>query len=56
MARPIKKTLVLTGEDAIRFEERRLEVENMSEEQRAKNRRELEKRVANAKNKIQFCF
>ena len=56
MARPIRETPVLTGEDAIRFEERRLEVENMSEEQRAKNRRELEKRVANAKNKIQFCF
>lgn len=32
------------------------EVEAESEEQRAKNRRELEKRVANAKNKIQFCF
>ena len=56
MARPIRETPILTGEDAIRFEEMRLQVENMSEEQRAKNRKEFEKRVAEAKKLIQFCL
>ena len=56
MARPIRETPILTGEDAIRFEERRLEIENMSEEQRAKNREEFEKRVSEAKKLIQFCL
>lgn len=56
MARPIKETPILTGEDAIRFEEMRLQVENMSEEERAKNREEFEKRVAKAKKYIQFCL
>lgn len=56
MARPIRETPVLTGEDAIRFEEMRLNVENMSEEQRAENRKEFEKRVAKAKKHIQFCL
>lgn len=56
MARPIKETPILTGEDAIRFEEMRLQVENMSEEERAENRKEFEKRVAKAKKYIQFCL
>jgi len=40
---------VLKGEDAFNFEMRRLEVEHMSKEQRAENRRKLEERIANAK-------
>ena len=56
MARPIKETPILTGEDAIRFEEMRLQVENMSEEERAENRKEFAKRVAKAKKYIQFCL
>ena len=35
MARPIRETPVLKGEDAFNFEMRRLEVEHMSKEQRA---------------------
>ena len=56
MARPIKDTPVLTGDDAFRFEMRRLMVDHMSKEQRAENRRKLEERVANAKNKIEWCW
>ncbi len=35
MARPIAETPVLTGEDAIRFEKLRMEVESLTKEQRA---------------------
>ena len=49
MARPIRETPVLKGEDAFNFEMRRLEVEHMSKEQRAENRRKLEEQVAEAK-------
>ena len=49
MARPIRETPVLKGEDAFNFEMRRLEVENMSKEQRAENRRKFEAQVAEAK-------
>lgn len=56
MARPIRETPILSGEDAIRFEERRLSVENMSKEQRAHNRKKLEERIAKAKNRIEFCW
>ena len=38
MARPIRETPVLKGEDAFNFEWRRLMVDHMSEEQRAENR------------------
>ena len=41
MARPIRETPVLKGEDAFNFEMRRLEVEHMSKEQ---------------KNKIKWCW
>ena len=54
MARPIKETPVLTGNDAFRFEMRRLEVENLTQEQRAENIRQLEERIASAKNHIEF--
>jgi hypothetical protein len=56
MARPIRETPVLKGEDAFNFEWRRLMVDHMSKEERAENRRKLEERIANAKNKIEICF
>ncbi len=52
MARPIRETPVLKGEDAFNFEWRRLMVDNMSEEQRAENRRKFEERLAEANKHI----
>ena len=56
MARPIRETPVLKGEDAFNFEMRRLEVEHMSKEQRAENRRKLEEEIANSPIKIEWCW
>ena len=56
MARPIRETPVLKGEDAFNFEWRRLTVENMSKEQRAENRRKFMADVAEAKKHIKICF
>ena len=56
MARPIRETPVLKGEDAFNFEWRRLTVDHMSKEQRAENRRKLEEQVARAKKYINICF
>ena len=52
MARPIRETPVLKGEDAFNFEWRRLQVDHMSPEQRAENRRKLEEQVAEARKYI----
>ena len=52
MARPIAETPVLKGEDAVRFEKLRTEVENLSSEQRAENTRKLNEAVAKAKEYI----
>lgn len=52
MARPIAETPILKGEDAIRFEKFRSEVENLSKEQRAENTRKLNEAVAKAKEYI----
>jgi hypothetical protein len=52
MARPIRETPVLKGEDAFNFEWRRLTVDHMSKEQRAENRRKLEEQVARAKKYV----
>lgn len=52
MARPIAETPILTGEDAIRFERLRNDVDNLTKEQRAENTRRLEERIKNAKHKI----
>ena len=52
MARPIAETPILKGEDAIRFEKLRSEVENLSREQRAENPRKLNEAVAKAKKYI----
>ena len=54
MARPIRETPVLKGEDAFNFEMRRLEVENMSKEQRAENLKKVEEGYARAKSYINF--
>lgn len=42
MARPIRETPVLTGEDAVRFEEDMKRVEQMSASERRQNRVHLE--------------
>ena len=56
MARPIAETPVLTGEDALRFERLRLEVEGLSQEQRAENTRRLNTAVQKAKQYIKICI
>ena len=56
MARPIKETPILFGEDALIFMDRAQKVENLSCEERVANRRLLETRVANAKNQIEVCW
>lgn len=56
MARPIAETPVLTGEDAVRFEKLRLEVESLSQEQRAENTRKLKEAVRKAKEYITICL
>lgn len=52
MARPIAETPVLTGQDAVRFEKMRLEVESLTDEQRSENSRKLNDAVAKAKKYI----
>ena len=56
MARPIAETPILTGEDAVRFEKLRLEVENLTPEQRAENSRKLNESVKKAKKYITVCI
>lgn len=56
MARPIAETPVLTGQDAVRFEKLREEVENLSKEQRAENSRKLQEAVKKAKQYISICI
>lgn len=56
MARPIAETPILTGDDAVRFEELRMEVENLSKEQRADNTRKLQEAVKKAKEYITICI
>lgn len=56
MARPIAETPILTGEDAVRFEKLRVEVESLSKEQRAENSRKLQEAVSKAKKYINVCF
>ena len=47
MARPIAETPVLTGEDAIRFEKLRMEVESLTKEQRAENSKKRSRKQRN---------
>lgn len=56
MARPIRETPVLKGEDAFNFEWRRLMVDNMSEEQRAENRRKVKEQADKAREYIEVCW
>lgn len=56
MARPIAETPILTGDDAIRFEKLRIEVESLSKEQRAENTKKLNEAVEKAKKYITICI
>lgn len=56
MARPIAETPILIGEDAIRFEKLRKEVDSLSLEQRAENSRKLRDAVKKAKQRITICI
>lgn len=56
MARPIAETPILTGEDAVRFERLRLEVEGLSKEKRAENSKKLKEAVKKAKNASTSAF
>ena len=56
MARPIAETPILYGDDALRFIARAQQVESLTPEQRRATLRALEERVANSKNKIEFCW
>ena len=51
MARPIRETPILTGEDAERFVRQMQEVESRSPEERA-----VKERVKEAKKLITFCW
>jgi len=56
MARPIAETPILIGDDAVRFEKLRMEVESLSKEQRAENTRKLKEAVKKAKEYITICI
>ncbi len=56
MARPIAETPILTGEDAICFDERMKLVESLTKEQRAENTRKLKEAVKEAKKLITVCL
>ena len=56
MARQIAETPILTGDDAVRFEKLRIEVENLSKERRADNTRKLQEAVKKAKEYITICI
>jgi hypothetical protein len=56
MARPIRETPVLKGEDAFNFEMRRLMVENRSKEETEEIHRKFRERVAEARKHINVCW
>ncbi len=56
MARPIAETPILTGDDAVRYEKLRMEVESLSKEQRAENTKKLKEAVKKAKEYITICI
>ena len=55
MARLIRETPVLKGEDAFNFEMRRLEVENMSKEQRPRTAASLRRKWPRQRSTSQFA-
>ena len=56
MARPIKETPILYGEDAERFVEEMQRVESLSKEERNENRRKFEERCRQARKRIAICL
>ncbi len=56
MARPIKETPILTGEDAELCVHDMEEVEARSKEEREARRKEFQERVKEAKKMITFCL
>ena len=56
MARPIRETPVLKGEDAFNFEMRRLMVDHMSKEQRHENYSKLKELADKAREYINICI
>lgn len=56
MARPIRETPILTGEDAERFVRQMQEVESRSPEEREACRKAFKERVKEAKKLITFCW
>lgn len=56
MARPIRETPILTGDDAIRFMSDMSTVDNYSSETRAANRAAFVKRCQVARRTISVCI
>ena len=56
MARPIRETPVLKGEDAYNFEMNRLKVENMSPEERADNWKKVEEGYKRFCSYVDICI
>lgn len=56
MARPIRETPILTGEDAIRFMSDMSAVDNYSSEMRAANRAAFVERCQAARRTISVCI
>lgn len=56
MARPIRETPVLTGDDAIRFTEAMERVERLTSAERQANRKALEDSCRSFMSKLTFCF
>ena len=56
MARPIKETPILTGQDAERFVDEMQRVENLPKETRSANRRKLLKDFEAAMKNITICL
>ena len=56
MARPIRETPILTGEDAERFVRQMQEVESRSPEEREARRKAFKERGKEAKKLITFCW
>ena len=56
MARPIRETPILYGEDAERFVKRMQEVESLSKETRAANHRKLMADYEQVRKEINFCI
>lgn len=56
MARPIKETPILTGQDAERFVEEMKRVESLTKETRSENRKKLLKDFEAAMKNITICL